>query len=75
MFRLGIKIKYPGSFFNPFEGWSITKKGDVVTIESYVDSQNSFGAIVRSYFVIKIKYANHAKPFYMKVDDTVYIDN
>ena len=67
--------EYPGSFFNPFEGWSITKKGDVVTIESYVDSQNSFGAVVRAYFVIKIKDEDNAKAFYMKVDDTVYIDN
>ncbi|RPI06745.1 MAG: hypothetical protein EHM64_01860 [Ignavibacteriae bacterium] len=33
-----------------------TKDGVTFTISSYVDSQNSFGAVIRTNFVVKIRY-------------------
>jgi hypothetical protein len=44
--------KYPGS-----DGYTVTKINDYeYTVASYVDSENSFGAIVRSRFVVSISY-------------------
>ena len=47
--------EYPGAFLDPFEGWTMFKKDNLVTVSSYVDSQNGFGAMLRSNFVIQIK--------------------
>lgn len=47
--------EYPGSFFNPLNGWNMVKKNNLVTVSSYVDAQNSFGAQLRSKFIIQIK--------------------
>lgn len=47
--------EYPGSFLNPFDDWGMVKKNNLVTVSSYVDAQNSFGAKVRSKFIIQIK--------------------
>lgn len=35
--------------------WGLKKEDGVVTVQSYVDAQNSFGAMIRSYFQFKIK--------------------
>lgn len=35
--------------------WGFKKEDGVVTVQSYVDAQNSFGAMTRSYFQFKIK--------------------
>lgn len=33
--------------------WGFNKKDGIVTIQGYVDSQNSFGAMIRSKFQVK----------------------
>ena len=35
--------------------WGFKKEDGVVTVQSYVDAQNGFGAMLRSYFQFKIK--------------------
>ena len=44
--------KFPGSFMSPYEDWSFVKDGTEYAVSSYVDSQNSFGAMIRSQFII-----------------------
>lgn len=48
--------KFPGSFLSPFEDWSISKDGNKFTVSSYVDSQNGFGAMIRSDFTITYEW-------------------
>lgn len=48
--------KFPGGFLTPFEGWSFSKNGTGYTVTSYVDSQNSFGAMIRSSFTITYEW-------------------
>lgn len=48
--------QFPGTFLDPDEGWEYYKDGDVYTVTSYVDSQNGFGAMIRSSFVVQIKW-------------------
>lgn len=67
--------KYPGSFFNPLEGWEMGKKGNIISLKSYVDSQNSFGAMLRSNFLIEYKkYDGGYDPVYVIFDDKVVLD-
>lgn len=47
--------KYPGSWLDPYDGWSIAQNKSIYEISSYVDSQNSFGAMIRSKYYMKIK--------------------
>lgn len=47
--------KFPGGFLTPYEGWAFSKKGNVYSVSSYVDSQNSFGAMMRSKFTIQFQ--------------------
>ncbi len=53
------RLKSPSTAKFPFaansEGVSITKSGDYVTVNAYVDAQNSFGAMLRSNFVVRIR--------------------
>lgn len=35
--------------------WGFNKEDGVITVQSYVDAQNGFGAMIRSYFQFKIK--------------------
>jgi hypothetical protein len=47
-------LKSPGSAeFPPYREWSLIDNGQVVVISSYVDSQNSFGALLRTDFVAR----------------------
>lgn len=48
--------KFPGSFLMPYDGWGMSQEGLIYKISSYVDSQNSFGATVRSNFYIEFTY-------------------
>lgn len=48
--------KFPGGFLTPYEGWGMSQEGLIYKISSYVDSQNSFGAMVRSNFYIEFTY-------------------
>lgn len=65
--------KYPGSFLNPFDDWAMVKKNNIVTVSSYVDAQNSFGAMVRSKFVIQVKMDDNGsgKATYVEFDGEV----
>lgn len=48
-------LKAPSTAKYPLANeWNIYKNQDTVTIESYVDSQNSFGAMIRSNFKITV---------------------
>lgn len=47
--------EFPGSFLNPLKDWDMVKKNNLVTVSSYVDAQNSFGAKIRSEFIIQIQ--------------------
>lgn len=43
--------KFQGGVLDPLDGWNISfLKDNVATVESVVDSQNSFGAMIRSEF-------------------------
>lgn len=46
--------EYPGSWLDPYDGWSIAQNKSIYEISSYVDSQNSFGAMIRSKYYMKI---------------------
>ena len=50
-------LKSPGSADFPFADFSyIDHEDDSYTIQSYVDSQNSFGAMIRSDYTATLKY-------------------
>lgn len=64
--------KFPGSFWDPFEGWQRGKTGNIVSLSSYVDSENSFSAMIRSYFTIKYKDIGASyRPVYVEFDGKV----
>lgn len=44
---------YPGSFIDGYDGWTILKNGNYVTVYSYVDAQNSFGSYIRTDFMLQ----------------------
>ncbi len=46
---------YPGSWYNPLNDWGMKKVNNLVTVSSYVDAENSFGAKPRTYFVIQFR--------------------
>lgn len=47
--------KYPGTFLNPLKDWGMKKVNNLVTVSSYVDAENSFGAKPRTYFVMQFR--------------------
>jgi hypothetical protein len=47
--------KFPGHILEA-DKWSVGRKKDLVQVKSYVDSQNSFGAMIRSDFVVQFNY-------------------
>lgn len=47
--------EYPGSFLDPLEDWKMSKKNNLVTVASYVDAENSFGAKIRNNFIIQVQ--------------------
>ncbi len=54
-------LRSPSSadFPNWYSGsWQIGRRDDVITIVSYVDAQNAFGAMIRSKFVLQFSHAN-----------------
>lgn len=55
--------KFQGGVFNPVDGWNVEKMGKMTKFSSVVDSQNSFGAMIRSSFSITV----------CKVDDKIKV--
>lgn len=54
------KLKSPATAeFPTFQENLITESGNIYIIDSYVDSQNSFGAITRSKYSCKLRYENN----------------
>ncbi len=51
------RLKCPSTATFPFfpEGWS-QFKDQIYVLRSYVDSENSFGAMMRTHFIIKIQF-------------------
>lgn len=47
--------EYPGTFLDPLNDWGMRKVNNLVTVSSYVDAQNLFGAKPRTYFVMQFK--------------------
>lgn len=66
---------YPDSTFGALKGWNMAKKNNLVTIASYVDSQNGFGAMVRSNFIMQVKINNegNGKATYVKINGDVVL--
>lgn len=47
--------EYPGTFLHPLKDWKMNKKNNLVTVASYVDAENSFGAKIRNNFIIQVQ--------------------
>lgn len=67
--------EYPGTTLDPLKDWDLTKKDNIVTVSSYVDSQNSFGATVRSSIVVQITMddSGNGSITYAELDGEVYL--
>lgn len=62
--------EFPGSFFEPYKDWGFFIDGDLVNVYSYVDSQNSFGAMLRNEFLIQYTYKDgYFTPNYIEIED------
>lgn len=42
--------------FASYGNYTVTREGDTFYIDSYVDSQNGFGAMLRSYFKVAVTF-------------------
>lgn len=51
--------EFSGSFLSPFDGWEMQQSGTTYKVKSYVDSQNSFGAMVRTQFYLELKFGGN----------------
>lgn len=65
--------EYPGSTFNPLKDWDMVKNNNLVTVRSYVDAQNSFGAMLRNNFIIQVQMQDDGsgKATYVQLGDEV----
>ncbi len=48
--------KFPGSVFER-DQWTVSRYKDIITVRAYVDADNSFGANIRSPFIVQMSYA------------------
>lgn len=48
--------KFPGSLWNGYENWTYAIRDNYLTISSYVDAQNSFGAAIRTEFIVQYTF-------------------
>lgn len=63
--------EFPDTLFK-ISDWSVSRDKDVVTVKSYVDSQNGFGAMIRSEFAVQMSYSTFAC-YYIQVNgESVY---
>lgn len=60
--------EFPGTVLEIGE-WNISRNKDVVTVISYVDSQNGFGAMIRSKFAVQLSYSS-SELLYLEIDGT-----
>lgn len=66
--------KFPGSGLSPFEDWNMKKIDNLVTVSSYVDADNSFGANIRTAFIAQVKMTDdgNGKLTYLEMGGEVY---
>ena len=55
------------------DGWGLSVENGIVTVSSYVDAQNSFGAVLRSNFIAQYRMSD-GQGIYLEFDGEVYID-
>jgi hypothetical protein len=60
--------KFPG--FLEMGDWHISRDHDIVWVRSWVDAQNSFGAVIRSYFTVQFSYSTQ-ELLYLEMDNQV----
>lgn len=60
--------QFPDAVFES-EEWTVSRNKDLITVKSYVDSQNSFGAMIRNKFTAQISYYDGSL-IYMSIGDT-----
>lgn len=46
--------EFPDGILSPYKGWNISNGEEFATFSSYVDSQNSYGAMIRSQFSVTV---------------------
>lgn len=65
---------YPDSTFNQLKDWTMVKANNLVSISTYVDSENSFGAMIRSTIVAQVQMADDGSGnlTYLELDGEVY---
>lgn len=63
--------KFPGTVLEA-DQWSIGRYKDIFQVSSYVDSQNSFGAMIRSKFVVEMSYNTKNLTFLSIDGKTIY---
>ena len=56
------------------ENWRVTRKDNIVTVSSYVDAQNAFGAVVRNNFIVQYDYSTKLST-YCQIDDQIIYDS
>ncbi|MDP2182763.1 MAG: hypothetical protein Q8K99_09370 [Actinomycetota bacterium] len=71
--------QFPGGWLDPLDGWGFKKTPGRIGITGYVDSQNSFGAMLRSQFkfIYKVstgKDRGKLTPIYINFDGKVLLD-
>lgn len=65
--------EFPGTLLG-ISDWKVSRNKDVVTVQSYVDSQNGFGAMIRSNFAVQMSYSSK-DCLYVVIDGTVVYGN
>lgn len=56
-----------------YKGWNLSTENGIVTVSSYVDAQNSFGATLRSTFTAQYRISD-GHGIYLEFDGQVYLD-
>lgn len=65
--------EYPDSLLDSLYDWDITKSNNIITVKSYVDSQNIYGTVVRSKFTIQFQLddKNNETITYIELDKEI----
>lgn len=64
--------EFPGHVWEA-DQWGVSTENGIITISSYVDAQNSFGAMIRSNFIAQFRISD-GHGIYLEFDGQVYID-
>jgi hypothetical protein len=61
--------EFPGRVFDR-DQWKVARNKDLLQVQSYVDSENSFGAMIRSDFIVQMDYETESL-IYMEIGGEV----